>query len=338
MTPPFRFAVVGCGYITQAEHVPGFLNLLPEVEVTATADPDLDRARAVAAPFRANAYPDLTSLLGAELVDAVFIASRAPTHARLIAEAAAAGKPILVEKPVAYSLAEARAAIAAVDKAAVKCLVAYHRRYDDDCLQVKKLIDEGAIGEVRAAVSQCRLVFPSIYRSYAAVAPSPVPEPVQDLPSDWLTENSIHHLNLLRFWLGEVAEVHSAVYQASDHNLGTVTLEFEHQVLVSHHQLRGMECGEEITVYGTRGNIRVELWYPHRPYRFPRVTHFTVDPPGWREIAFPRTSPYTNEIAHFVRVVREGAANRSDLRDSYRDLEILKQILDRAVYLGRTRQ
>ena len=139
------------------------------------------------------------------------------------------------------------------------------------------------------------------------------PEPLQELPPDWLAENSIHHVNLLRYWLGDVVRVHGAVYRDDDHNLGIVTLEFQNRVLVSHHQLRGMECGEEITLYGTKGNIRVELWYPHRPYRFPRVTHFTVDPPGWTELAFPRSSPYTNQIRHFAKVVRDGAENRSGL-------------------------
>ncbi len=338
MTAPLRFAIVGCGYITQAEHVPGFLSLLPEIAVVATADPDRARAEAVAAPFQARAYADLTTLLAAEEVDAVFIATRAPTHVRLIGEAAAAGKPILVEKPIAYSLEQARSVVTTVEAAGVPCLVGYHRRYDDDCQKVKALLDEGAIGEVRAAVSQCRLVFPSIYRSYAAASVPPAHEPAGDLPPDWLAENSIHHVNLLRYWLGDVARVHGAVYRAEDHNLGIVTLEFENRVLVSHHQLRGMECGEEITLYGTRGNIRVELWYPHRPYRFPRVTHFQVDPPGWTELAFARSSPYTNQIKHFASVVRGGAENRSGLRDSLRDLEILKQIIDRAVYLDGANQ
>ncbi len=335
MTAPLRFAIVGCGYISQAEHVPGFLTLQPEITVVATADLDRARAEAVAAPFQARAYTDLRSLLFTEEVDAVFIATRAPTHAQLIAEAAAAGKPILVEKPIAYSIADARAAIAAVEAAGVTCLVAYHRRYDDDCQKVKELLDSGAIGEVRAAVSQCRLVFPSIYRGYAPVAAAPRGCASPDsLPSDWLSENSIHHINLLRYWLGDVAEVHSAVYRAENHNLGIVTLEFANRVLVSHHQLRGMECGEEIILYGTRGNIRVELWYPHRPYRFPRVTHFHLDPPGWTELAFARASPYTNQINHFAKVVRGEADNRSTLADSLRDLEVLGQIIDRAVYLG----
>jgi myo-inositol 2-dehydrogenase/D-chiro-inositol 1-dehydrogenase len=330
---PLRVALVGCGYITQAEHVPALLALQPEVAVVATVDTEVGRADAIARLFHAEKYGTLTEALGTSRFDAVLLCTPAPTHAGLIAEAAAAGKDIFVEKPIAYSLQEAREAIAAVERAGVRCMVAYHRRYDDDCVQVSRMLREGAIGEVRAAVSLCRLAFPSFYRTYAAMGPRPARRADQDLPADWLTENSIHHINLLRFWLGDPVRVHSASYRRRDHNLGIVTLEFPGGVLASHHQLRGMECGEEITVYGTRGNLRVELWYPHRPYRFPRLTHFTLEPPRWQEIVVARTSPYTNEMAHFVKYLRGEVEMWSGLADSYRDLEVLSDILDKAVYV-----
>jgi predicted dehydrogenase len=263
----------------------------------------------------------------------VLIATPPPSHAALVAEAAAAGMAILLEKPIAYSLAEAEAAALAVERAGVPCMVAYQRRYDDDCLKVRELLEEGAIGEVRAALSLCRLVFASVFRAYASTDKRRADLPGQDLPPDWLAENSIHHLNLLRFWLGEVRHLHGAVYRGPGHDLGQVTLEFERGVLVSHHQLRGMGCGEEITLYGSKGNLTIELAYPHRPWRAPRLTLFTIDPPGWREIALARTSPYTNQLAHFVEFARGAAPNRSDLRDSLRDLVLCKAIVDAAVHI-----
>jgi predicted dehydrogenase len=329
---PLRIAAVGCGYIMQAEHVPGLLALQPEIVVAATVDAAPERARAIAALFQAPAFDSLDAALAGAAFDAVLIAAPAPAHAALIEAAARAGKHILVEKPIAYSLAEARAAIDAVETAGIVCMVAYHRRYDDDCLRVKRLLDDGALGEVRAAASFCRLVLPSVYRSYAPVAPAPRSNAPQDLPPDWLAENSVHHLNLLRFWLGEVSAIHGAVYRADDHDLGIVTLSFGN-VLVSHHQFRGMECGETVSLYGTAATLHVELWYPHRPYAFPRLTLFRAGPPAERtELIAARASPYTNEIAHFAALLRGEAENRSTLADSYRDLELLRDILARATY------
>lgn len=327
---PLSIAVVGCGYITQAEHVPALLALQPEVAVAATIDPDHGRAAAVGAVFRAPSFTSFESALAACRFDAVLIATPAPTHVDLIAAAAKAGKHILVEKPIAYSLAEARQAMEIVDRAGVHCLVAYHRRYDDDCLKVRDMIAGGELGEIRAASSFCRLAMPSHYRGYTEIRPGAV-APRQDLPSDWLAENSIHHLNLMRFWLGDVSAVHNATYRASDHNLGIVTLSFG-DVIASHHQLRGMECAEEISVYGSEATVHVDLWYPHRPYRFPRITVFSASAGTRTELIRARVNPYTNEIRHFTDLLAGKAENRSTLADSYRDLEVLVSILDAAVY------
>jgi len=329
-----RLAVVGCGYITQAEHVPALLTALPRVEVVAMIDPDGARAEAVAAPFGAKAFVSFDDALSAGGFDAVLIATPAKTHVALIARAAQAGKHILVEKPIAYSLSEAREAIRIVAESGVTCMVAYQRRYDDDCRRVKTLLAEGAVGEVRAAVSQCRLTFPSVYAGYAPVvkaASDASHETGQDFRADWLIENSIHHLNLMRFWLGPVTDVHAAVYREQDHDLGIVTLSFG-AVLASHHQLRGMECGEEISLYGSRGALHLSLWYPHRPYAFPRIVLFNREASTRREVILSRASPYTNELMAFLDHLRGEAGNVSTLEDSLEDLLVLKRIKDIATY------
>jgi predicted dehydrogenase len=331
-----RIAIVGCGYIAQAEHVPALLSLQPEAKVVAAVDVQATRAAAVAAPFAARSYTALRDALRAEEIDAVVLCTRAPTHLVLLKEAAAAGKVVLLEKPLAYSLAEAREAIDVVRRTGIRCMLGYQRRYDDDCLHVREAIHSGAIGEIRAAVSLCRLALPSHFRPYSELPPRPAVPTGQDLEDDWLSENSIHHINLLRFWLGDVARIHSAVYRAPDHNLGVVTLEFAHGVIVSHHQLRGMEEGEEITLYGTKGNLRVQLWYPHRPYTCGRVVRFAFDPPRWEEHAVRRTSPYINQMAHFLRFVRRETGSNSGVEDSYRDLELLCEIRRCAIYVGGT--
>ena len=73
------------------------------------------------------------------------------------------------------------------------------------------------------------------------------------------------------------------------------------------------------------------------PLPVPRVTQFQIDPPDGPS-TLPRSSPYTNQIRHFANVVRGQAENRSGLSDSYRDLEILKGIIDRAVYVDGANQ
>ena len=61
--------------------------------------------------------------------------------------------------------------------------------------------------------------------------------------------------------------MHAAVYAEPDHNLGALTLGFG-EVLVSHHQLRGMECGETISVYGEAGALHLDHGIHTGPMRF----------------------------------------------------------------------
>jgi predicted dehydrogenase len=332
--PALRIAVIGCGYITQAEHVTALFEAAPEVRVAAAVDPSPEHASAIAALFGAPAFVSLEDALAGAEFDAVLIATPPPTHLALLTMAAQAGKHVLMEKPVAYSLAEAEAAMRVIAATNVRCMVAYHRRYDDDCRRVAELVQAGELGEIRAAVSLCRLALPSAYRVRATPpkpAPPSTPEPGQDFKRDWLVENSIHHLNLLRFWLGPATQVHSAIYAASDHNLGILTLSFG-QTLVSHHQLRGMECGETISLYGSLRTVHVELWYPHRPYAFPKVVLFDAKDMSRRELIAERANPYSNTLAAFVRCVAAGGTNHSTLEDSIEDLHLLTRIQDVASY------
>jgi len=80
---PLRIAAIGCGYIMQAEHVPGLLALQPEIVLAATVDATPERARAIAALFHAPAFDSLEAALAGAAFDAVLIATPAPTHAAL---------------------------------------------------------------------------------------------------------------------------------------------------------------------------------------------------------------------------------------------------------------
>lgn len=334
---PIRIALVGCGYITQAEHVPALLTALPEVMVVATVDPDAARAEAVARPFGAASFASLAAALAATpACDAVLIATPAPTHLALVREAAQAGCHILLEKPLAYSHAEAVEAIRCIEAAGVRCMMGYHRRHDDDCLEVKRLIESGALGRPRAAISQCRLAYPSVYRAYAPVpsgGAGRAPAAPQDLAHDWLTENSIHHLNLLRFWLGEPTAVHAATYATPRHELGAVTLSFG-ETLVTHHQLKGLECGETISLYGEAGAIHLDLAYPHRPYAAPRLVVFDRAEGARRDMLRRRGNPYTNQLLHFLKLVDGAAENPAPPDDALRDIELLVRIRAVASYTG----
>lgn len=119
MADPVGLLLVGCGRILGA-HLAALAGLEGDIRLVATVDSDLAAARRAAAPFGALAFDDLGAALALPQVDAMLIASPNGLHAAQAAAALAAGKHVLVEKPLAETGAEARAL---ADEAARRGLV-----------------------------------------------------------------------------------------------------------------------------------------------------------------------------------------------------------------------
>ena len=107
------------------------------------------RATALAADYGIPLEPDLDALLARDDVDAVILASPPAVHLAQTLAAAAAGRHVLVEKPMAQSAAECAEMVAACRAAGVRLSVVSQHRFRDAPVAAKKLIDDGAIGEVR---------------------------------------------------------------------------------------------------------------------------------------------------------------------------------------------
>ena len=108
---------------------------------------DADAARAQAAAAGASVFPDPRSLIASDSIEAVIIASPDATHVDLTLACLAAGKPVLCEKPLAPSAAEALRVVQA--EVALKrrlIQVGYMRRFDPGYQEMKRVKDEGGIG------------------------------------------------------------------------------------------------------------------------------------------------------------------------------------------------
>jgi phthalate 4,5-cis-dihydrodiol dehydrogenase len=119
------------------------------VRLVAAADP-LPAARArFSSDFGAPAYEQVEALCADPSVDLVYIASPHQHHAEHVAVAAAAGKHVLVEKPMALTLAQCDAMIDATRRAGVHLIVGHSHSFNLPILQTRKLIESGRHGAVR---------------------------------------------------------------------------------------------------------------------------------------------------------------------------------------------
>jgi predicted dehydrogenase len=149
MASPLRVALLGYGLAGSAFHAP-FIAAVPELELTAVTTRDPARRR-----HADETYPGVLVLDTADEVfertgdfDLVVVATPNTLHVPHALAALNAGLPVVVDKPLAPTAAEARELVSTADAKGLMLTVFQNRRWDGDFLTVRHLLDEGALGDV----------------------------------------------------------------------------------------------------------------------------------------------------------------------------------------------
>jgi len=122
----------------------------PELDVSAVAawDHDAERLRQSCEAFGLQAYSDADKLLADADVSAVVVSAETSLHPELVKRAAAAGKTVIVQKPIALTLPEADGIVAAVERHCTPFTMAWQMRTDPQNVKMKELLAEGTLGKV----------------------------------------------------------------------------------------------------------------------------------------------------------------------------------------------
>jgi predicted dehydrogenase len=143
-----RIGIMSFAHLHAEEYIQN-LRAIPGVQVIGLADDDTARGQQMASAFEADYFDSYTALLEAK-PDAVLVCSENSKHRPLVEMAAAAGAHVLCEKPLATTHEDARAMLAACDRAHVKLMTAFPMRYSTPLQQVKARLDAGDLGVVYA--------------------------------------------------------------------------------------------------------------------------------------------------------------------------------------------
>lgn len=144
-----NWGMIGCGSVTEVKSGPGLYKAAHSA-LHAVTSRGLEKARSFAARHNVPVvYESVEALLADPDIDAVYIATPPDSHKDLALAAARAGKHVCVEKPMALTFEECGPIITACADAGVRLYVAYYRRGMPRFVQIKKWIEEGAIGAVR---------------------------------------------------------------------------------------------------------------------------------------------------------------------------------------------
>ena len=275
MAEPMNVGLVGTGGISNRHMIP-YLDRPDRVRLTAVCDVVESLAQEYAKKAGVEAiYLDFNEMLRDADIDAVDICTGHSSHAPLAIAAAKAGKHVIVEKAMAHTLQGCRDMIEAADKAGVTLMVAQHLRYSPEARAVKRFIDEGNLGEIRAA------------RTHTLGGGGG-----DRRPNDWMKDGkagggvmlvqSVHHLDLLRFYIGNVKRVMGISRSIQPNflndadDLVAATLEFENGAVgdllaswstpVSPEGMSYMIFGSEGTVHSTPPTIEQSLEAPVRQF------------------------------------------------------------------------
>jgi phthalate 4,5-cis-dihydrodiol dehydrogenase len=147
MTLPLKLGVIGLGRAFTLM-LPTFA-ADPRIALTAASDPRSDARARFAEEFNAKVFEDAEALCADADVTAVYIASPHQFHVEHVKLAARHGKHVLVEKPMALSVADCHEMIAAAKQAGIKLLVGHSHSFDLPYLRARAMIRSGAYGHVR---------------------------------------------------------------------------------------------------------------------------------------------------------------------------------------------
>jgi len=153
MSRTYRIGIIGCGGIANGKHLPS-LTKLEQVELVAFCDIVEERAEKAAAQYgtkEARVYTDYKELLEDKTLDIVHVCTPNDSHAEISIAALEADKHVMCEKPMAKTAADAKRMVETAKRTGKKLTIGYNNRYRPDSQHLKKLCDEGRLGEIYMA-------------------------------------------------------------------------------------------------------------------------------------------------------------------------------------------
>jgi len=293
-----KIGIAGTGRIGKI-HLENILQRFPDVEIVLVADPS-HAAREYVHSKKLNYSTEYDDIVNHEDIDAVIICSPTDTHADFVTKAAKAGKQIFCEKPLDLSLERVTQLLATVQKAGVKLMLGFNRRFDPNFLKVKSVVNSGKLGDLQLLKITSR-------------DPGPPPISYIEVSGGLFMDMAIHDFDMARYIMEkEVVEVYSkgavlvdkAIGKAGDIDTALTTLIFEDGSMANIDNSRKAVYGydQRLEVFGSGGMVKVDNNFPdnHQLYGADGI-HGSLPLNFFLE---RYTASYLNEIAAFFTSIR----------------------------------
>lgn len=323
----YRVAVVGSGNMART-HSRGWAKI-GEAEIVGFLDRDHVHGEKLAAELGVPCFSDWDTLLSETQPDIIDICTPTPSHKELALKAAAAGKNVFLEKPMARSVADCDEIIQAVEKSGITLMVGHVVRFFPEYATAKRIIDNGGVGEP-AAIRCARLAghpHGSVSNWYA--------DPGQS--GGVILDMIIHDFDWMRWCFGDVERVFAkGLYGKAEHegslDYGLVTLKFKSGAL-------GHVCGSWAHTGGFRTTFEVCGDAGMLDHDSARSVPLTI---GLRQTGsggapgvtvpespmMPLDDPYYLELRHFVDCIMDKRQPSVTLADARAAVQIALAALE----------
>src|SRR6476620_4128939 len=328
--PPIKIAILGAGFISEI-HCESYHRFVPCAEVIAVYTRNAEKAQSFAQKHGISQwYDDLDAIIQLSGADVIDICLPNFLHAEATLKAAAAGKHIIIEKPLAVTLEEADAMISACKKAGVKLMYAEELCFAPKYERVRQMVNEGAIGKVYMLKQSEKHSGPHTDWFYD----------IKFSGGGVIMDMGCHAIGWFRWMLGNAKAksvyasmstvLHTERTKGEDNSI--VIIEFENGVTAvaedSWAKHGGMD--DRCEVYGTGGVMYADLFmgnaaitYSKHGYGYAMEKADTTT--GWSFTVFEEVfnQGYPHELKHFVDCVRNNKEPLVTGEDGRVVLEIL---------------
>lgn len=331
-----RIAVAGAGYIGQA-HM-GVAQNSATCTLCAVVDPS-PAAVAVAARAGVPLYPSIEDLLAQDRPDGLILATPNQLHVPQALQCITAGLPILLEKPIATTVAEGETLLAEVERTGARVLIGHHRAHSPIMAKARQVVQSGQLGQLVAVMGSATFFKPDHYFADAPWRREPGGGPI--------LLNMIHEVHNLRMLCGEIVAVQAFKSHAARgfpvEDTVAINLRFANGALGTFMLSDTAACprsweqtSQENKAYpsyddedcyviaGTNGSLSVPTM---RLKTYPRPE----DRSWWKPfetgtVGMVRDDPLKHQIEHFGAVVRGEAEPLVTARDGLRNLQVTEAI------------
>ncbi len=253
-----RTAIIGLG-MACAPHVQSLIDLKDHVEVAAAYSPTLERRNSFVARWDMPVCDDLEAIFCDPSINTVLVLAPPNCHLELVERAAAAGKHVLLEKPLEISMERAEAVVSAAERANIKLGVVLQHRFRPVSVALSKIVSDGRLGQIVGASARLSNWRPQSYYDEPGRGTK-----ARDGGGVLLTQG-IHTLDLLISLAGTPVEAVAYAVTTPIHQMETEDM-VAGAVRFSNHSLGTISattCNypgipDEIEVIGTMGTARIE--------------------------------------------------------------------------------